>query len=56
MRDARSQVGIARLQDAVCDADWRSALRQADLGEHQIDEATNSEEALQNLRGGPLSP
>jgi two-component system, chemotaxis family, chemotaxis protein CheY len=30
----------------------RRSLRQASLGEHQIDEATNGEEALAKLRGG----
>jgi len=29
----------------------RRALRQANLGEHQVDEATNGEEALEKLRG-----
>jgi CheY-like chemotaxis protein len=33
----------------------RGALRQANLGEHQIDEATNGEEALQKLRWGGAS-
>ncbi len=29
----------------------RRALRQAELGEHQVDEATNGQEALAKLRG-----
>ena len=32
----------------------RRALRQANLGEHQVAEATNGEEALEKLRGGPF--
>ncbi len=32
----------------------RRALRQANLGEHQVDEATNGEEALEKLKGGPF--
>jgi two-component system, chemotaxis family, chemotaxis protein CheY len=32
----------------------RRSLRQANLGEHTIDEATNGEEALQKLRTGPF--
>ena len=32
----------------------RRALRQANLGEHQVDEATNGGEALLKLRGGPF--
>ena len=30
----------------------RRALRQSNLGEHQIDEATNGQDALEKLRGG----
>jgi two-component system, chemotaxis family, chemotaxis protein CheY len=32
----------------------RRSLRQANLAEHQIDEATNGQEALDKLRGGPF--
>ena len=32
----------------------RRALRQANLGEHQVDEATNGEEALLKLRADPF--